>query len=85
MKIGNYNVGTQQWSVDNGNFTFTTTVILLFFTLVLSPLSLAIPSTWISLQLKDFIIITINAIAGFLKVLDKMIGIAPQDNAQLNK
>lgn len=85
MIIGNYNVGTKQWTIDNGKFTLCTTILLLFVTMVLSPLSLAIPSTWISLQLKDFIIIAINGIAGFLKMVDKMVGVNAPDYTQVTK
>jgi hypothetical protein len=68
-------VGFNQWTANNGKFTLITTVLVLFVTLFLSPVIFAIPAKFLSPDSKSFLMLTVNAFAGFLKGVDKVVGI----------
>lgn len=65
-------IGLNKWSADNGKFTLYTTVLILFCSLFLTPVLYAIPSEYLSSDLKEFLMVVVNAAAGFLKGLDKI-------------
>ena len=68
-------VGFNQWTANNGKFTLITTVLVLFVTLFLSPVIFALPPKIVSPDAKSFLLLTVNAFAGFLKGVDKVVGI----------
>jgi len=84
--------GFNQWTANNGKFTLITTVLVLFVTLFVSPVIFGIPTEYLSSDMKAFLLLCVNSFAGFLKGVDKVIGIDTDsitdntpDNANTNK
>jgi hypothetical protein len=67
--------GLNQWTANNGKFTLITTVLVLFVTLFVSPVIFGIPSEYLPSDMKAFLLLIVNSLAGFLKGVDKVIGI----------